>query len=126
MSISFTIPAGTYSGRTVSETTVNLDRGFQESTELKIHYSNIADFPRQEIAIDGINPATRKVSFSIKVLNESDLLDITKYFESLKGTSAITITYPDASTRTVVIESFNVSYMNSLYSGITASGEQVY
>jgi hypothetical protein len=124
--ISFTIPAGTYEGRTVSETVVKFDRGLNENIEVRLHASSIGDWPRQEQVADGINTREITVNGTIKVRNESDHLDIEYYLRSLKGATPITVTYPDASTKDLVVNSWDVTYLNSLYSNLRLTMEVVY
>lgn len=124
--ISFTIPSGTYESRSVSETIVKLDRGFSEETQLSVHASSISDWPRQEVTAHGINSKMSTLRGSIKVRTVSDHLDIIKYFESLKGSTAITLTYPDAGTKSVIVSNWTVGHSNSLYSNISLNMEVVY
>ena len=124
--ISFSIPAGTYDGRAVSLTTAKFDRGFNENTEVRLHRSSIADWPRQEQTANGINTRNVTLTGTINVRTESDHLDIIAYIKSLKSASAVTITYPDASTKTVIINSWNVSYPNYLYSNVQLTMEVIY
>ena len=121
MSISFIIPAGTYNGRTVSETTVKVDRGFSEENAIKVFEHKAADYPAQEIQVDGINERSTKFSFTIKNQLNSTYLDIIKYFESLKGCIAINLTYAlDKGKITLGEELVDLSYTNTTVAGNTA------
>lgn len=126
MSISFNIPAGTYQGRAVSATTVKLDRGVSESNSIAVHSYKAGDTPLEFIEVNGINELGTKVQFTVKNKLKSDILDITKYLESLKGTSAITITFPDASTKTVVVSKWSITMNNSLHASLQVEAELVY
>ena len=126
MSIYFDIPAGTYNGRAVSATTVKVDRGFSEENSIKVFEHKAADYPLQFVKVDGINERSTKITFTIKNKNTSDYLDILKYFESLKGCKAITLNYPDASTKKIIIVGWNSSLNESNYSSLQVNAELVY
>lgn len=126
MSISFDIPAGTYNGRAVSATTVKVDRGFSEENAIKVFEHKAADYPLQFIKVDGINERSTKMSFTIKNQTNSAYLDVLKYFESLKGCKAITLTYPDASTKKIIVTAWNSTLNESDYSSLQVNAELVY
>lgn len=124
--ISFTIPAGTYEGRSISETVVKFDRGFGEDTDLRLHTSSIGDLPRQEQVANGINTSEVTVKGTIKVRDQSDHLDIEYYLRSLKAVTPITVTYPDSSTKDLIVNDWQATYLNSLYSNLQLNMEVVY
>lgn len=126
MSISFNIPAGTYNGRVVAATTVKVDRGFSESNTIAVHSFKNDDYPNEQIKVNGINEVGTKFTIGLVNKTNSVYLDILKYFESLKGCKAITINYPDASTKKVIITSWNSTLNESGYSGLQATAELVY
>lgn len=126
MSISFNIPAGTYEGRAVAATTVKLDRGVSESNNIAVRSHKADDRPLEFIKVNGINELGTKIQFTIKNRLKSDILDITKYLESLKGTSTVTITFPDASTKTVVVSKWGITMNDSLHASLQVEAELVY
>lgn len=126
MSISFNIPAGTYEGRAVSATTVKLDRGVSESNNIAVRSHKADDRPLEFIKVNGINELGTKIKFTVKNRLKSDILDITKYLESLKGTSTVTITFPDASTKTVVVSKWGITMNDSLHASLQVEAELVY
>ena len=126
MSISFDIPAGTYNGRAVSATTVKVDRGFSEENGIKVFTQKAADYPSELIKVDGINEKSTKLTFTLKNKDTNSYLDILKYFESLKGCKAITLNYPDTSTKKIIVTQWNSTLVESNYSSLQVTAELVY
>ena len=126
MSISFNIPAGTYQGRAVSATTVKADRGFSESNKITVKTYKGGDQPLEFIKVDGINELKTTIRFTVNNRLVSDILDISKYLESLKSTSVVTITYPDASTKTVLMSDWSITMVDSLRASLQVNAELVY
>ena len=126
MSIYFNIPAGTYNGRAVSARTVKVDRGFSETNSIRVRESTLEDFPFQHIKVHDINERNTDIKLTLNVKTESEYLDILKYFESLKGCKSITLTYPDSSTKKIIITQWSTTIQKGGYGNLNVSGELVY
>lgn len=126
MSIYFNIPAGTYNGRAVSATTVKVDRGFSENNSIRVREGVAADFPFQHIKVHDINERDTDIKFTLNTKTESQYLDILKYFESLKGCKSIILTYPDSSTKKIIITQWSTSITRGSYGSLSVTGELVY
>jgi hypothetical protein len=121
--IYFTIPAGTYGGRVVSQTQVDLDRGVNSSSSTIVHEGTGLG-PLTEVKANGINNVEEEISFSIKVLEDDKYLDIVKYFESLRG-KAINLVFPDE-TKKIILLSWSASLVESPYTSLGVKARLVY
>lgn len=124
--IYFSIPANTYNSNALSY--VPIDRGISEQSEIKIKEfkSNVTGL--KQILYDGINTSKTIINFYIKSLTSSEVLLISKFFESLLGTTEFTLynTLTGENDKSIVVTQWSINYTSSLYADIVATAELIY
>ena len=107
------------------------DRGLSKTVKPRTHTSKFGDGYEQRL-VAGINPL--KEEFDVKFNNRAraEIDDIVAFFESKKGVTNFSFTYPDTNsggneaTIRVVCDDWSTSYESAVSSSLSAKFRRVY
>tara|TARA_B100000902_G_scaffold382069_1_gene419310 strand:- start:3033 stop:3431 length:399 start_codon:yes stop_codon:yes gene_type:complete len=113
------------------------DRTLSRSSKPKVRTATFGDGYEQRIA-DGLNSIEETYSLTFNNRTKAEADDIIAFFDSNKGVSSFSFTYPDSNSGTndsagnpvttikVVCDTYNLRYTNDDFYGVNASFRRVY
>ena len=107
------------------------DRGLNRSTKPRTHLTNFGDGYEQRL-VSGINPLKEDFKVDFKNRARAEIDDIVGFFESKKGVTNFSFTFPDTNsvgneeTVKVVCEDWSISFENAEASSVSAKFRRVY
>ena len=121
--ISFVAPAS--SAFFTTNTTFYIDRNPTISKEVRVLQKKVPYAVLDQTRSDGVNPVTETFTFNIVNLTKEDAVALDGYFNELKGSEAVTITFPEGNKNYQFVD-WSLNIANSKYMSMSVKAEEVF
>lgn len=107
------------------------DKSLQRSTKPKVYRAAFGDGYEQRLS-QGINPLEQSYSVSFNTREKAEIDDIVGFFDSLRGVTSFSFTFPDSNgtgnltTILVVCEDYSITYAYDDFYSCDATFRRVY